>query len=202
MNTDRANAFQNRLLRSRPFLVFPPVILAIVAWLATHGQLGWNSAALIAAGLAFWTLLEWVLHRLMHVRPLTAGMARFQYMAHLRHHDEPQDLEHSVVRLRGSIPLALFFFGLACLILQSRPSALAFQAGLMTGYVFYEAVHLASHARRPPFGMRYLMKYHALHHYQDDHRTFGVTSPLWDWAFGTLPRAGPASSQEVGSLSG
>ena len=44
--------------------------------------------------------------------------------------------------------------------------------------------------------MRSLMKYHALHHYQDDHRTFGVTSPLWDWAFGTLPGARPAMKVE------
>ena len=31
----------------------------------------------------------------------------------------------------------------------------------------------------------WLKKYHMRHHYQDDHVGFGVTSPLWDYVFGT-----------------
>jgi len=40
---------------------------------------------------------------------------------------------------------------------------------------------------KPPAG-RYLGRYHQRHHDDDWTRTFGVTSPLWDWVFGTLPR--------------
>ena len=53
-------------------------------------------------------------------------------------------------------------------------------------------VHLVSttpqnHAHRRAPGFAYLASYHALHHYQDIYRAYGVTSPTWDWLFGTLP---------------
>jgi len=29
---------------------------------------------------------------------------------------------------------------------------------------------------------------HAIHHYKYPEKAFGVSSPLWDFVFGTLPR--------------
>jgi sterol desaturase/sphingolipid hydroxylase (fatty acid hydroxylase superfamily) len=31
----------------------------------------------------------------------------------------------------------------------------------------------------------WLKKYHMRHHYDDDHVGYGVSSPLWDYVFGT-----------------
>ena len=182
-------AVRDWLLRSRPFLVYPAVITGLLVWVGARGQIGLGpTAALWFAGLAFWTLLEWTLHRAMHLPMPWPALSRFQDQAHLRHHREPHDLEHSVVTLSGSIPLALAFFGLALAVLRDLDAALAFQAGLMPGYVWYEFVHLAGHgAWRVPL-LRGPVKYHALHHYQDWERGFGVTTPLWDWVFGTLPQ--------------
>lgn len=177
------------LLRSHPFLLYPAVIVAVLVWVATRGLMGFPlGLGLWLAGLFAWTLLEWVLHRAMHLQTRSPSFTRFQDQAHLGHHRAPKDLEHSVVNLSGSIPLALLFFGLALAGFRNLDRALAFMAGLMTGYVVYEFVHLATHgAWRLPL-LRSLVRYHTLHHYQDWNRTFGVTSPLWDWVFGTLPQ--------------
>lgn len=185
----RTLGWHDRLLVLRPFLVYPPLVLAMLGWVAATGAVSLSRAVvLLASGAGAWTLLEWALHRLMHVRTRSPTLARLQYRAHLRHHDLPDDLPHAVVSLSTGLPLAGLLFAGAYAVWGTWGEAFVFHAGLLTGYLIYEGVHLAGHARRCPWPMRVLVRYHARHHFQDDRRTFGVTSPLWDWVFGTLPR--------------
>ena len=80
-------------------------------------------------------------------------------------------------------------------LLRSRPFlvypavivVLLAAAGLLAGYVWYEFVPLASHGTWRVTVLRRMNRHHALHHYKDWDRAFGVTTTLWDRVFGTLP---------------
>jgi hypothetical protein len=138
-----------------------------------------------AAGLAWWTLLEYLLHRLaFHGR--LAGLGR----RHLAHHAEPRSRDLSL----ASAPAVALGLGahavalLACLGPMPGGAALV---GVASGYAAYEAVHLAVHRPRPRSRiLRHLRRHHLLHHGAEPHARFGVTSDLWDRVFGTL---GPRS---------
>ena len=51
----------------------------------------------------------------------------------------------------------------------------------------YGTMHYAIHAWNPPFKwMKPLWRNHHLHHYKDEHKGFGVSTTIWDRAFGTM----------------
>ncbi|MFI5301772.1 MAG: hypothetical protein ACHREM_27090, partial [Polyangiales bacterium] len=54
-------------------------------------------------------------------------------------------------------------------------------------YGVYEIVHRRDHTHPGigPYG-RWLRRHHFYHHFVDARCNHGVTSPLWDWVFGTF----------------
>ena len=65
----------------------------------------------------------------------------------------------------------------------------AFLPGFLIGYAGYLGVHYIVHAYSPPKNLfKGLWVHHGIHHYKDDHVAFGVSTPLWDYVFGTRPR--------------
>ena len=185
---------KNWLLRNRAFLVFVPVI-AFFSWAAGEA-LSFTAFTLLAvSGVLSWTLIEWLAHRAMHVKTGIASIDRLQEEAHLRHHREPDDLEHSVVHLSASIPISGLLLLTAWLIGGSWPHAFCWTGGVLAGYLCYEIVHLTAHGGPRTQPLRSLHAYHLRHHFQQYDRGFGVTSPLWDLVFGTLPsRSTPSES--------
>ena len=58
----------------------------------------------------------------------------------------------------------------------------------MVGYAFYLLVHYAVHIFRPPNNfLKALWSNHAIHHYSNNEILYGVSSPLWDYVYRTLP---------------
>jgi sterol desaturase/sphingolipid hydroxylase (fatty acid hydroxylase superfamily) len=58
---------------------------------------------------------------------------------------------------------------------------------MSAGYFFYEWLHFQCHHGNSRLRvLRYLRKYHLLHHYKTPELRFGVTSPLFDLIFGTF----------------
>ena len=63
-----------------------------------------------------------------------------------------------------------------------------FFAGFVVGYLFYDGTHYSVHHFVPTTRWgKFLRRHHMTHHYADHDGGFGVSSPLWDLVFRTMP---------------
>jgi dihydroceramide fatty acyl 2-hydroxylase len=181
--------FFSRIHPSVPAIIFVPIIAALIVLGARDGQGALEIVLLALGGLALWTLAEYWLHRkLFHWEPDHPVGSRLHFIIHGVHHDHPNDKLRLVMPPGASLPLAALFFGVFWLIL-GIPTALPFFAGFLVGYLAYDYTHYYIHHFVPKsdFGKR-LREQHMRHHFQDHRYGFGVSSPLWDVVFRTLPR--------------
>ncbi|HKG36208.1 MAG TPA: sterol desaturase family protein [Solirubrobacterales bacterium] len=181
--------FFSRVHPAIPAGIFLPVVIAM-EWLgAGRGQAAWELGLLTLGGLAIWTLTEYWLHRLVfHWEPDHAFGRRMHFIIHGVHHDHPNDKLRLVMPPAVSIPLAvLFFLGFAALF--GTPAAYPLFAGFIAGYLSYDYTHYYVHHFVPKsqLGKR-LREQHMRHHFQDHRFGYGVSSPVWDVVFRTLPR--------------
>ena len=173
--------FFSRIHPAVPALIYGPAIVALIVLGARDG--------LVLAGLLLWTLSEYWLHRkIFHWDPDHPIGHRLHFIIHGVHHDHPNDRMRLVMPPGASIPLAALFFGLFWLIF-GLPTALPLFAGFLIGYLMYDYTHYYLHHFVPKskLGKR-LREQHMRHHFQDHRYGFGVSSPLWDVVFRTLPR--------------
>jgi 4-hydroxysphinganine ceramide fatty acyl 2-hydroxylase len=143
--------------------------------------------ALVAVGLLVWTLIEYLLHRfLLHCRPQAPALLAIVEKLHLGHHRDPQDEAKITVPVFASLPIAGGLLALFRLISGSWEMAALLLVGSIAGYLYYETVHFWIHcgARRGRW-LGSQRANHMFHHFRDQHRCFGVTTPLWDRLLGT-----------------
>jgi sterol desaturase/sphingolipid hydroxylase (fatty acid hydroxylase superfamily) len=181
--------FFSRIHPIVPAVLYVPVVVAGV-WLGADGGYGAGSLVLLFAGGLFgWTLTEYWLHRLVfHWEPDHPVGARLHFIIHGVHHDHPNDRLRLVMPPGASIPLALLFLGLF-ILLFGTPAAYPIFAGFITGYLGYDYTHYHLHHHTPKTETgRRLREQHMRHHFQDHRYGYGVSTPLWDVVFGTLPR--------------
>jgi 4-hydroxysphinganine ceramide fatty acyl 2-hydroxylase len=142
-------------------------------------------AGLFVLGILLWTLIEYLIHRyIFHYEPKSHLGKRLHYIVHGVHHDYPNDARRLVMPPSISVPLAVLFYILFLLIFgRLAPGVFA---GLVFGYVCYDMLHYATHHFPMKRGLwLWLKQYHLRHHYKDDDAGFGISSPLWDFVFGT-----------------
>jgi sterol desaturase/sphingolipid hydroxylase (fatty acid hydroxylase superfamily) len=155
------------------------------------------------AGLFIWTFAEYSLHRwVFHYHPTSELGKKLHFLMHGVHHDYPQDHTRLVMPPPVSIPLAAAFGFLFSWLFGAHWEAIF--AGFLVGYVIYDTTHYATHHWKMQSGLgRFLREYHLRHHFRDDDLGYGVSSPLWDYVFGTVStRPGPTArrrSQPVAS---
>jgi sterol desaturase/sphingolipid hydroxylase (fatty acid hydroxylase superfamily) len=187
-----ANDVLERFSRIHPstvFLVWIPVAVFLLARSAMRHHLSAAAiAAMFLAGVLVWTFAEYVLHRwVFHWTNDTPWGRRVHFLLHGVHHDFPNDKDRLVMPLPTSVPLAIFFFALFELALGSSLGEPCF-AGFVVGYLFYDGTHYFVHhfTPRSRWG-KFLRRHHMTHHFADHDGGFGVSSPLWDYVFRTLP---------------
>jgi len=139
---------------------------------------------LFIAGLIFYSFIEYVVHRYLFHSNKTANKGNLSNRLHHIHHDRPRDKKRLALPLPIGLILAFLLYLLFWLILGNYTPF--FFPGFIIGYALYLLIHYFIHTRRPPKNMfRVLWTNHYFHHYKDDKKAFGVTSPLWDIIFKT-----------------
>jgi 4-hydroxysphinganine ceramide fatty acyl 2-hydroxylase len=195
--------FESRLMEffshvhpATPVILYAPVIAYMLYWSFSEGNMSiLTVTGLFLLGVLMWTLLEYVVHRhVFHYEPKTRVGKFLHFMIHGVHHDYPNDASRLVMPPVISIPMAiLFYFVFTAAFGRFAP---ALFAGFGVGYVCYDMIHYATHhfAMRSKTGF-WLKQYHLRHHYKDDEAGYGVSSPLWDYICGTIPKRSVSTRQ-------
>ena len=186
------NRFVEKLTRTHiavPLVVFSLISTSLMVYGFNKSYLTVVSAPLLfLAGLLVFTLVEYLMHRfLFHLSPTTEKAEKFAYTVHGVHHDYPKDKDRLAMPIPLSILLSTGFFFLFKFIMGTF--VFAFLPGFLIGYASYLWVHYMVHAFQPPKNFwKILWVHHGIHHYKEPESAFGVSSPLWDVVFRTMPR--------------
>lgn len=179
----------SRIHPSTPFVAWLPVIAYVLYRSgARHDLAIYGIAGVFLLGTFAWTLAEYVLHRyVFHWIDDTARGRRIHFLVHGVHHDHPNDKGRLVMPLGFSIPLGIMFYAFYMLVIGPRVGE-PFFAGFVFGYLIYDGSHYAIHHFASQWRFfRAIKKHHMLHHHADHDGGFGVSSPLWDHVFRTMP---------------
>ena len=173
----------------KPFIFYTAVIVAMQAAVVRSGESSLAAAAgLFVAGLLTWGLYEYAVHRwVLHREPKAEGFNLPGNLTHLRHHADPNSLQRLNVQLSESLPVCVAYVLGAWALAGSWQAATHLFTGLIAGYFFYEYLDFQAHHGTSRGRLtRYFRKYHLQHHHFDATVRFGVTSPLFDYIFGTF----------------
>ena len=148
----------------------------------------WLGFAVLFAGIFVFTFVEYLMHRhFFHMEPDTPIKDKLQYGIHGVHHDYPRDKDRLAMPPFVSAAYAAILYLMFTLLMGDF--ALYFLPGFLLGYAGYLGVHYLVHVSNPPKNFfKVLWVNHAIHHYKNPDTAFGVSSPLWDYLLGTLPK--------------
>lgn len=172
---------------SEPFIFYIPLVIALMVYGIGWGPFSWQiNVALWFGGVLFWTGLEYFLHRvLFHYDAKSEAGKRTMKLIHGIHHMFPNDTDRLVIPPLFTLGVIVFVGSIFYLVMGYWP-AVAFLAGGVSGYLYYDFVHYATHHLKPrtPWAKEQRRR-HMLHHYKYPDACYGVSTGLWDWIFRT-----------------
>jgi 4-hydroxysphinganine ceramide fatty acyl 2-hydroxylase len=188
---------KERLKRFRSFWLFPLMSTGLLIATYRGGETRLpRLAALLVAGLLAWTLLEYLFHRFILHANIRSGMLRsFTNESHLRHHLAPRDPDQILVKPVFALVVSTVIFAIILSMTRDPFVSAATISGIWAGFLYYEAVHYRvhmslSHSRV----LQQQRRAHFYHHFSNSGLCFGVTSPLWDYVFGTMRKPDPGAA--------
>ncbi|MCB9061810.1 MAG: sterol desaturase family protein [Halobacteriovoraceae bacterium] len=141
--------------------------------------------ALFFIGLIVWTLVEYIFHRFIFHFPIFGPKSeRFNFVSHGIHHEDAHDLGRAIMPITPAAIYTVLLYGVFFQVFGEKygPTFLAY---FLMGFISYDYYHFSNHVMLPKSKLgKYLRKNHLIHHVYP-HVNFGVTSPIWDFAFGT-----------------
>lgn len=174
---------------SVPLIIFFVYASALLYWSITHTSLSIiTTVAMFLLGMLAFTWVEYNLHRyVFHMKTFTSGRRRIQYTIHGVHHEFPKDKDRLAMPPLLSVTLSTILLLIFRVILGDF--VFSFLPGFLVGYAGYLSVHYMVHTSQPPKNfLKSLWINHSIHHYKDGEMVFGVSSPLWDYIYGTMVR--------------
>lgn len=195
-NFGSAQMFSNPILEriSRTHIMVPITLFFAISSVSFYYAVTATSISLsvgmlvVLFGVFAFTFVEYMMHKhFFHMEPDTAFKDKLQYSIHGVHHDYPKDKDRLAMPPFVSAAYAAIFYLVFQLIMGDY--SLYFLPGFLIGYSAYLGVHYIVHAYNPPKNfLKVLWVNHAIHHYKDPETSFGVSSPLWDYLLGTMPK--------------
>ena len=186
---------KERLVRFRSFWMFPliAILLVYLTFRAEPQRPYLDLVWLFALGVLAWTLLEYGLHRVVfHIQTAIRNprVRDIVNASHLSHHATPRDPSKLLVHTMYGVIVSAVLFGILYGVSGSSSTAAGGMTGVWAGFLYYEAVHYRVHFNLSNAGLIVRQRrLHFYHHFTNNKRCFGVTSPLWDYVFRTaLPR--------------
>lgn len=190
------NPYLERLTKTRPWTIYSIYIplcgyMLFYSYSTLHFSVAYICGLFLTA-IFSWTLFEYFAHRyLFHYHAKSILGKRIVYVFHGNHHEFPRDKNRLFMPPLPSIIFATILF---CIILAASylitgtgDYAFIFFPGFISGYLIYVSMHYAIHAIAPPRQLKALWRNHHLHHYKNPDKGYGVSSPLWDMVFRTVP---------------
>lgn len=190
-NVEFIEKYMSRVRPLHIVAVWGPVAAYLLVHALRDGQLSLGAVAgLAAAGLFFWTFLEYLLHRFIfhfHFDKSKEVQNDLSFLIHGIHHDFPNDADRLVMPPVITLVVAVVV-GAPLWFLLGRHAFYPFFGATVLGYIWYDLTHYAlHHVKAFTLWGRSQKQYHMVHHYQTPEIRYGVTTPLWDIVFGTYP---------------
>jgi sterol desaturase/sphingolipid hydroxylase (fatty acid hydroxylase superfamily) len=178
--------------RFYPSTVFYTAYAATVMFFALRSGRPMTAIAYFTAGIAVWTLIEYLFHRFVLHGRFPEGPGPFRWFAHRfldplhwEHHARPWDGNHINGTLKDTLPVLVVFAAVGWLF--PLPTAPMLVAGIVAGYVVEEWVHHSVHFYR--FDNRYfqyIRRHHLYHHSPKGMEVaFGLSNGFWDIVWDT-----------------